>query len=69
MMANEDLTLYLLQTVRAQTITFPTFDDITYPWGPTGGTGSFNSKIIDWKDNGRINPLEWSLSITFSRVF
>lgn len=60
---------YLLTTARANSISMPSFDDMDYPFGTVAGTGPFTVKIIEWNDGGRINPLEWNLSITFARIF
>ena len=58
---------YLTITARANKIVFPTFDNLTYPWGTRAGTGPFNCRIIDWRDLGRIDFCDWKLSITFAR--
>lgn len=60
---------YLLTTARATTINMPSFDDMDYPFGNVAGTGPFTVKVINWSDGGRIDPLEWGLSLTFARVF
>jgi len=60
---------YLLTTARAKNIDMPDFDNMDYPFGTVAGTGPFTVKVIKWSDGGRIDPNEWKLSITFSRVF
>lgn len=58
---------YLLVTARANKIAFPNFGNILYPFGTRAGTGPFNCRVIDWKDEGRIDYQDWGLSITFAK--
>ncbi len=61
---------YLLTTARANTLSSFDFSafGVSEPFGQRMGTGPFNVKIIDWKDTGRKNLIDWGLQITFARV-
>lgn len=58
---------YLTVTARATKIPFPTFGGITKPFGNRGPTLPVNCRVIDWRDLGRKDHGDWSLSITFAR--
>lgn len=58
---------YLLVTARATKIAFPTFDNMSFPFGTRAGSGPFNCRVISWRDLGRDSFGEWGLSITFAR--
>ena len=59
-----------IMTNRATTISpLPDFDTLVYPFGTIAGSGPFDVKIINWEDLGRIDSQEWSLRITFARIF
>ena len=63
-------------TVTARTATLASFDysafGITEPFGQRMGSGApsgqFDTKIISWKDRGKLNFIDWGLEITFARV-
>lgn len=63
---------YLLTTARANTLSSFDFSafGVDEPFGQrySGEGSSFNVKIIDWKDLGRKNFIDWGLQITFARV-
>ncbi len=58
---------FLSTTARANQIVFPTFDNISFPFGTRAGSGPFNVRVIDWNDLGRQDFCDWNLSITFAR--
>lgn len=58
---------YLLTTARTASVSFPSFG-VDSPFGQRMGSGSFNCKVISWRDMGRKNYADWELDITFARV-
>jgi len=44
------------------------FGGITTPFGDRMGTG-LTVNVIEWKDLGRINKINWGLSLKFARVY
>jgi len=58
---------FLTVTARATKIVFPTFDNLTFPFGTRAGSGPFNARVIRWADLGRQIFFDWGLSITFAR--
>jgi hypothetical protein len=58
---------YLLTTARTAAVAFPSLG-VSEPFGKRMGSGPFTCKIIHWKDEGRINYVDWALGITFARV-
>ena len=60
---------YLLTTARTAAVSFPSFGNITYPFGYRAGNSSFNVKVIKWADTGRTDFNNWGLRMTFARQF
>jgi hypothetical protein len=61
---------YLLNTLRNGSASpFPTFGGITTPFGFREGTGPFTFRVIEWRDMGRPNFIDWKLRIKFAREF
>ena len=58
---------FLTITARATKISFPTFDNLSFPFGTRAGSGPFNCRVIRWDDLGRQTFCDWNLSMTFAR--
>jgi hypothetical protein len=62
---------YLLTTARTATLSSFDFSafGVTKPFGQrVAGSGTYDTKIIDWEDMGRDNYQDWRLGLTFARV-
>ncbi len=59
---------YLLTTGRSSAVAFPSIG-IDYPFGMAAGVGPFNCKIIEWRDMGRNNLIDWGFHLKLAREF
>ena len=59
---------YLINGVgRASSFSWASPDGIYDPFGFTPGVTSYNVRIIDWVDNGKLHPGWWTITLTFAQ--
>jgi len=65
----QEIRTYIRSTNRTGSLTFPTINGVSTPFGYREGTGPFTVRLIEWEDLGRKNLLDWGLRLKFAREF